>query len=371
MSPFRPFHVLGAGQRPAPWRALAAAVLLAVLLHALLLGWVPVGFGDGFKGGVAPVMSVRQIVAPGPTTAALTKAARPTTAPRRSAPAPEATPEATPTVASTAPSTETASVASSPAVLEAPQPAPVAEAQPVAAAASEPAAIAASYEGGGQAVPTYVTHRAPAAVLRFELRRGGIAGSGEMVWRPTDSGYTLAMNGTVFGLPVLSWASQGGFDADGLAPERFVDQRRLRDVRAANFQRDKGRITYSGPSIEHPLLRGAQDRLSWMLQLPAVLQAEPAAYGPGARISMLVAGARGDADVWTFVVEAQESVDVIDGQVSGALRLLREPRKPYDTRVEVWLDPARWHLPVKLKLTQPNSGEGFEFTLRDMTLQPS
>jgi hypothetical protein len=122
--------------------------------------------------------------------------------------------------------------------------------------------------------------------------------------------------------------------------------------------------------VEHPLAAGAQDRLSWMLQLPAVLAADPAAFAPGARVSMQVAGARGEADVWTFGVEAVEALDVPEGRIDGAWRLLREPRRPYDTRVEVWLDPARHFLPVKVRLLQPQAGDGFEFSLQRMVLAP-
>jgi len=38
------------------------------------------------------------------------------------------------------------------------------------------------------------------------------------------------------------------------------------------------------------------------------------------------------------------------GPVSAALRLVREPARPYDQRIEVWLDPARAHLPVQVRL---------------------
>jgi Protein of unknown function (DUF3108) len=207
-------------------------------------------------------------------------------------------------------------------------------------------------------------------VMQFELKRAGLTGSGELTWHPAESGYALQMHGTAFGLPIISWISQGGFDVNGLAPDRFVDRRRARDVRAANFQRDKGRITFSGPDIEHPLVPGSQDRLSWMMQLAAVLAADPTAFAPGARVAMFVAGARGDADVWAFGVQGVEDVEVIEGRIAGAWRLLREPRKPYDTRVEVWVDPARHFLPVKLRLIQPNSGEGFEFNLQRLTLAP-
>ena len=37
------------------------------------------------------------------------------------------------------------------------------------------------------------------------------------------------------------------------------------------IQREAGRITFSGPQVEYPLLPGAQDRISWLLQLAAVL----------------------------------------------------------------------------------------------------
>jgi hypothetical protein len=42
----------------------------------------------------------------------------------------------------------------------------------------------------------------------------------------------------------------------------------------ASFQRELGKITYSGPTW-NTLLIGSQDRLSWMIQLAAVVAAEP------------------------------------------------------------------------------------------------
>ena len=87
-------------------------------------------------------------------------------------------------------------------------------------------------------------------------------------------------------------------------------------------------------------------------------------FGAGERISMLVSGARGDADVWAFGVIGVEAVDIVGGRVQGALALRREPRKPFDTQVEVWLDPARHHLPVRLKLSTAGAGDSMEFVLQ-------
>ncbi|MFO1271293.1 MAG: DUF3108 domain-containing protein [Rubrivivax sp.] len=235
-------------------------------------------------------------------------------------------------------------------------------------AAAEPAASgvapSAASEGGGLAPPTYATQPPPAARLRFEMRRGGLRGSAELVWQPAAEGYEATLEATAFALPVISWTSQGRFDAAGLAPERFLDKRLRRSPQAAHFRRDQGRITFSGPSVEYPLVAGAQDRLSWMLQLAAIVAADPLRQAAaGGRITMFVVGARGDADLWTFETGERESLDLPAGPVAGALHLRRQPRKPYDTEVDVWLDPQRHWLPVKLRLAIPTSGDSSEFLL--------
>jgi hypothetical protein len=216
----------------------------------------------------------------------------------------------------------------------------------------------------GPPPPVYPTRVPQPAVLHYELRRGVLAGQGVLTWQPTAQGYDMQIEGTVFGLPVLSWISRGGFDAAGLAPQRFIDRRRGKDQRAANFQRDKGLISWSSVTTETPLVAGAQDRLSWMAQLAAIVQADRKRYGAGTQVVMQVAGARGDADVWTFSVTGRESVDVMGGRVLDTLALRREPRKPFDTQVEVWLDPARQHLPVRLKLSSSGGNDALEFLLR-------
>jgi hypothetical protein len=78
---------------------------------------------------------------------------------------------------------------------------------------------------------------------------------------------------------------------------------------------------------------------------------------------MVVAGARGDAEVWRFTVQPPAELDLPAGRVLGAVHLLREPRRAYDTEVQVWLDPAREHLPVQLWLRLRATGEGTELRL--------
>lgn len=251
-------------------------------------------------------------------------------------------------------------------LFEAPLPVPelaLAESGPaVSAVGSSPAA--------GVELPVFPTRPPPAVLLEYTLRRGSLVGRAELVWRPQAESYQLTMNSQAFGLTLIAWVSQGGFDSAGLAPTRFLDRRQSRHPRAANFQREAGRISFSGPDHVFPLVPGAQDRLSWMLQLPAILNAAGPAPAAGTRYPLFIVGARGDADVWTFVVEGPQAVDLPAGRSEGALLLVREPRRPYDTRVEVWLDPAQQHLPVRLRIVQTGSGETSEFLLEGLRWLP-
>jgi Protein of unknown function (DUF3108) len=227
--------------------------------------------------------------------------------------------------------------------------------------ADAPAEAPAAAPPPGEAAPPVYATRAPgAATLRYEARRNQRSGQAELVWQPEADGYRLQLHGAGLGMGL---ASAGGFDGAGLAPLRHTEIRRGRELRAANFQRDSGRITYSGPAIEHPLLPGAQDRLSWLVQLAAVLNADAALAEPGTQLRMVVAGARGDAEVWLFTVQPPSDLDLPAGRVVGAVHLLREPRRAYDTEVQVWLDPAREHLPVQLWLRLRATGEGTELRL--------
>ena len=215
-------------------------------------------------------------------------------------------------------------------------------------------------------VPVYRTAMPPAMTLNYEMRRGALSGTGELQWRPAASGYEARLQGRIAGFSILTWVSQGGFDEAGIAPLRYTDQRRNKAAVAANFQRQAGKISFSGSSNEYPLLQGSQDRLSWMIQIAAIASADPKRLTPGARLTMYVAGAHGDADAWVFQVSGKEDVSTGDTTVQ-AIRLLREPRKPHDTRVEVWLAPSLHHLPVRARLT--SEGSALELLLQ--TSQPA
>ncbi|WP_295642249.1 DUF3108 domain-containing protein [uncultured Methylibium sp.] len=356
---------------PAPLRRRAGLALLALAaVVALLHGWVI----DGVARAAPPAAATRppaavMLAALRPETVAMTQTAAepersepaavepPPVAPPRPRVAPRPLPALPPTETPAMPS-DAAPTPAVPAEPAAPTPATLpAETEPplillAAAATAAPAAA-------GVPPPIYRTRIPAAAQVSYRLSRGALAGTGELDWRPEKGGYSLKLEGR---LPLIgtliTQTSRGGFDAAGLAPERYTDRRLKRGEQAANFERASGRISFSGQNPELPLSPGVQDRLSVMLQLAAIVNAwsKPPAAGEHLRIE--VVGARGDSHQWSLRFEGPQAIDTPDGRVA-ALRFLREPENPQDTRAEFWLDPARQHLPVKVVLTD-GKGEPLE-----------
>lgn len=346
------------------WLALAAPVVAALMLHWLLLGSAAAGSGVRSAQEHATPVQVRTVLSP-PSSTAVAAAepvaavapmpARPPARPKRHAVQPTSPPVAEPALQEPLPVPLEQQEQEAPALF----PSWVASAE----TSIETVAVAAGAAGAQTEVPRYRTVMPPATTLHYGLQRGLWSGTGELVWQPSGDHYEARLEGYVAGLRVLTQISQGGFDHAGIAPLRFTDQR-LRQVKAANFQRDKGKLTYSGSSAEVPLIPGAQDRLSWMIQLAAVVNAEPKYAEAGGKVAMFVTGVRADADVWVFHFVATETVHTGGGGTIRTLKFSREPRRPYDTQVEVWLDPARHYLPVRAKLTTAPNGEAFELVLR-------
>jgi Protein of unknown function (DUF3108) len=236
-----------------------------------------------------------------------------------------------------------------------------------AAAASPPQAADHALRQVERSVPTYKTHLPPAAVLVYDIRRGMFSGTGELNWHPQAGRYEARLQVSIAGFNVLTQVSQGGFDTAGLAPTRFTDQRARRAARAANFQRDAGKITYSDSSDEYALPGGSQDRLSWMIQLPAVLAAEPKRAVPGGQVQMVVSGVRADVAVWSFAFVGAETIESGGAKVR-TLRFTRTPQGPRDVLADVWLDPARNLFPVRAVLSHGDDGDTLELSLRQINL---
>ncbi len=226
--------------------------------------------------------------------------------------------------------------------------------------ARTPLASGRSGAGGGAEAPAVYRTRIPASArITYRLSRSGIVGSGLLDWRVEGDRYVLRLEGSVPIIGTLiTQTSRGGFDAAGLAPTRYTDQRWRRDESVADFDRHAGRIVFSNDKPPLSLRKGTQDRLSVMVQLAAIANAWSEPPAVGTVLTLPVVGARGDAKLWALRYEGPQALRT--GEVSvRALRFLRQPEEPGDTRAEFWLDPAASHLPVRARLTD-GDGDALE-----------
>lgn len=192
------------------------------------------------------------------------------------------------------------------------------------------------------------------AAWHYRLRQAGQDGEAVLDWRPESDGrYSLRLTRQVGERTLPAWESLGRTGAGGLAPERFALQRGGQDRQAVNFDAEERRISFSASPAQLEMPEGAQDRLSWWLQLAALVQAAPA---PGGRWRVWVASPRGELREWVF-----EAVDA-EPEDAGTLHLRRQTLGPHDPGIELWLDPARSYWPVRLRQGDPEA-RGFEIRL--------
>jgi hypothetical protein len=158
------------------------------------------------------------------------------------------------------------------------------------------------------------------------------------------------------GQPWLRQHSHGALRSHGLQPEGFEDLRRgRRSVLALDPPGGEARVGSRGTPV--PVSPQVQDRLSALLQLAAVLRAEPGRSREGGRVGLPVLGARGVSQLWWFDSHGAVPLQRPDGTVLSAMLAVREPQAPYDNRVELWLDVQQGHRPVRLRLTQLPAGQ--------------
>ncbi len=197
--------------------------------------------------------------------------------------------------------------------------------------------------------------KAPAsAVLSYKMQ-GQAKGltywaNGELLWQQDGQRYDARLEVSAFLVGSRTQTSTGTLGPEGLMPTRFGDK--TRSELAAHFQRDKNIISFSANSPSVPLLKGAQDRLSVIIQLGALLAGDPERYPTGTMLSFQTVSQR-EAEVWQFSVEKEEMLPLPYGNVM-TVKLNRSPRREFDQRIEVWLAPELGYLPVRLRVTNAN-----------------
>jgi hypothetical protein len=135
-----------------------------------------------------------------------------------------------------------------------------------------------------------------------------------------------------------------------LAPIRFSDK--YRSEVAAHFNREVGKVTFSANTPDVLLMVGAQDRLSILIQLAAMISGAPGHYPANTVIATQTVGPR-DAAIWLFTVGSEETL-TLPGGVQATLKLVRNPRQEFDQKVELWLAPALGYLPARIRIAEQN-----------------
>ena len=341
-----------------PPRWLIGLSMTVLLLHLWLLENAPLQMGAGESMGkrvfTTRVLQIRAAPELPPATVAVLPAVPTRTSARARSPEaavpPPATSVAIPTmveppapepVRQVRPPEPAASVAQA-----APEAAPLPAAVPELVAAAAPLPKDAAQVARNYAVPGSVRLKFNATGQRQRLEYQAL---GELLWTHDGKSYEARMGLTAWPMS-RNLLSTGRMTADGLAPERFSDK--FRSELAAQFDRDKARVSFSANTPDATLLPGAQDQLSVFMQLAAMFAGEPAKYPPGTSINLQTIGPR-SADPWVFVVEADETLHLPGGQQL-ARKLVRTPRKDFDQKVEIWLAPALSWLPARIRITQPN-----------------
>jgi hypothetical protein len=219
-------------------------------------------------------------------------------------------------------------------------------------------------------VASPATQVATAVEWRFLLLQDGRQGLARLSWLPQkDTSYQLRLDRQLDGRPLPGWRSEGKVGPEGLLPERFAQQRRGRDAQATNFRRQEGLISFSTTADVFELPEGVQDRLSWWFQLAAILDAAPERYPAGGTLHMTVIGLRGEARDWAFEVIGPELLDLPDRAALPTLHLHRPKIFTHSGEIDVWLDPSRRHLPVRLIHRLPDE-RSWELLLMDDGLAP-
>jgi hypothetical protein len=226
-------------------------------------------------------------------------------------------------------------------------------AQPAAPApAPAPAAPAAP------AARSYQVDLPPSADMQLAVDRvdaDGTRWTGEATlgWRLQGGAYTIRVDVGIRLLfahvNLLELTSEGATGDAGFAPALMTEKRRGRALTATHFNRADGTITFSATQDTYPLAAGAQDQASVPLQLAAIARADPNQLLGNVDIQV---GEDRDATVFRFSLAGQEDIDTKLGKLH-TWHLSRPPRPgSYNSRLDVWLAPARGWYPVRIRNTE-------------------
>ncbi|VVD67137.1 DUF3108 domain-containing protein [Pandoraea nosoerga] len=217
-----------------------------------------------------------------------------------------------------------------------------------------PALTAAAANGDKFAPP-------PSATLTYDALMNGVRNqTGELHWVNENGHYELRVAVPIIFFGTFEFVSEGGFDANGIAPSRYIEKRGRRAQYVTTFERDATptlSFTRSGQSA--PLAPGAQDRFSVMMQLAGYARGNPERYTQVGVTHEFTVADTDSSEVWPVQYVGTETLRTPQGYVE-TRHFTRLPRKAGDERrVDIWLAPSLDWMPVRVRQVEP-SGNEFE-----------
>ncbi len=157
---------------------------------------------------------------------------------------------------------------------------------------------------------------------------------------------------TMFASKPLFAETYGRIGAGGFIPERYTHQSPRGREETAIFDYQDGKISSTASKEPLPLLKGIQDRLSFMLQLAWMMRTDPEQFAEGSTVSLPIAS-RKKSEVVNFQVMPDQYLILPVGVLVPAIHLssTRESDR-FSGRIDVWLDRTDRHLPVRIRFEE-------------------
>ncbi|ANQ86282.1 hypothetical protein dqs_3255 [Azoarcus olearius] len=332
-------------------RAMAAALTVSVLAHALVLGGAEWRWPSAPGGDALPVIQARLVTPPAPLVAV-----QPVPAPvAQPAPQPRPAPRPRPvTVAKTAVSAPVVDVPDEPLALpaapETVDPASALASAALAAAAEPPppAATPATDNADSYNIEGWPTHGA--ILFRVAMGEGNfVVGEAEHEWWHDDTRYrmqvtlqTTGLVGMVRGFHYVQ-RSEGEVGAQGLKPQRFQVEQRGKAPESAEFDWAAGRVSIRRGERERrsaAVRAGDQDVLSLWHQIGIV--------GAAGLPTTLTVASNKDAKVALLEKVGEETLRLPIGRLD-TLRL-RAQSEDGKLTIDIWLARNYGMLPVRIRI---------------------
>jgi hypothetical protein len=175
---------------------------------------------------------------------------------------------------------------------------------------------------------------------------------------PNDTQYEIKLTTKAVGWasmlvsqPLQAQAS-GFLGPGGFQPKRYSHTSPRGRTELADFDYENNKIVYSSLKEPLQLLKGTQDRLSFMIQLAWMLKIESERFTLGSNVTVPIAG-RNAVEEIQFMVLSDQPIVLPGGILVPAVHLSSfQVRDRFSGRIDVWLDRADRLLPVRIRFEE-------------------